>query len=201
MTWNDFLSSLIKGMSRNIPYFKRGRIATVGVTNAEYLPLLGISYIMEIDMTIPDGESIWFRFTAPSDRDVQILSRELSPDIAGCEYNLYLGATGFSVGDVITPTRTNPIIGVTSTSSIAMLTTAPSSQGTHTTPIFSGKGGASNANGRPSGTDSNKSGLTSYYRGTGFTGRIRNSSGAPNRIVLRIEYAEMNDDLLRGIYS
>lgn len=196
-TFNALLSSV----SRFIPYFNCRRMATASVTNSEYLSLMGISFSVEIDVTIPEDGDVWYKFVAPPDRDVQILTRDLSPDIAGAEYNLYISATGLVEGAVLPARRTNPTTGVPSTSSVKLLTAAPTNPGVYTTPIFIGKGGASNANGRPGGTDSGKSGLTSYGRGTGFVARIHNSSGASNRVVFRLEFAEVNNDLLKGIYA
>ena len=174
MSWNEPITELLVSATRFIPYFNCRRVASVGMTNSEWLSLMGLSFIAEIDVTLADGASQYYHFVAPSDRDVQILVRELSPDITGAEYNLYLSSTGITDGSSILTVKTNPTTGVTSTSSIHLLNAAPTTPGNFTTPIFIGKGGASNANGRSGGTDSGKNGLINYAAGTGFVARIHN---------------------------
>lgn len=199
MSWTDTLTATINRLLRNIPLYNSRRIATVNMTNAEYLSLIGLEYRFTIDITLPDGGVYWYRFVAPSDRDVEIIQRHMMPNVIGVDYGLYLGTSGFTDAVTINPSRLNPAAGVAPTSIIRAMTlnTAPTTPGTlDDTPILIGAGGASSPNFQSGGTDAREEGFKFYPRGTGFFARIRNFSGTTQRIVFRLHYAELDASLI-----
>lgn len=190
--YEHYLASL----NRTIPGLNRSRLATADMTNAQYLSSLGVLYIMELDVTLASGAVQWFSFVPPADREAVIMTRELQPQLAGAEYNLFLGTSGATLGAAVPIDRANPAGGVAPTSTVRLITGIPSNPGTQRTPIYLGPGGG-NQNARAGGTNSANNGYTIYQRGgAGFCGRIANSSGASNRCVMRIEFAEIDTSLL-----
>lgn len=181
----------IKLYDRLLPQVAKHRMATTGMTLAEYLSLIGYSYYLEIKQDIPSGGALWYQFTAPADKYVWVLNRDLSPNLAGVEYVLHRNVSGFSISSPITPERFNPTQNGDPTS-VANIITTPSNPGTsYSTPIFIGAGGANNANSRAGGTQSGMSGFQIYAPGTGFIAEIPNFSGGINRTRFRLEFAEL----------
>lgn len=190
--YEHYLASL----NRTIPGLNRSRMATADMTNAQYLSSIGVLYLMELDVTLASGAAQWFSFVPPADREVIIMMRELQPQLAGAEYNIFLGTSGATLGTTIPIDRANPAAGVAPTSVVRLITGVPTTPGTQRTPIYIGPGGG-NRNARAGGTNSANNGCTIYQRGgAGFCGRIDNSSGASNRCVMRIEFAEIDTSLL-----
>ena len=183
--YEHYLASL----NRTIPGLNRSRLATADMINAEYLSSIGLLYRIELDITLACGAVQWFSFVPPADR-------ELQPQLAGSEYNLFVGTSGAVLGAAIPIDRANPAAGVASTSVVRLITGVPTTPGVQRTPIYLGPGGG-NQNARAGGTNSANDGYTIYRRGgAGFCGRIANSSGASNRCVMRIEFAEIDTSLL-----
>lgn len=199
MFTSNYLSVILQRVMRRVPFFLRDRLATVTLDNAEYLSLMGLSYYYNFYFSIQAGSEVWFQFTAPADRDVQVLLRDLSPSLAGVKYELYEGTEGFTpVGLPLVCRRNNPLAGV-SPLSVVQEITIPSTAGVKIdTLIYIGEGGANNANSRSGGTRSADNGLRTYARGTGFFARIPNISGGLNAGRFRMEFAEMNEVLLRA---
>lgn len=190
--YEHFLASV----NRLIPGLNRSRVAVANMSNAEYLSSLGFLYRMELDITLASGGVQWFSFVPPADRAVVILTRDLQPQLAGAEYNIFLGTAGATLGNPIPADRTNPTSGVASTSVIRLITGVPTTPGSQRTPIYLGPGGG-NQNARAGGTNSQDNGYTIYAAGgAGFSGRLLNSSGANNRFVFHIEFAEIDTSLL-----
>lgn len=166
------------------------RLLTVDYSHVEYLSIKGKSFYFEIDKDFAVGESLWIKFTPPVNKTVEILTRQISPDLAGCKYELFRGTTGFSV---ISPVNIEPFIvgGGPSSSTLNIITTPTTIGNKYVTPIFIGKGGG-NANARVGGTNSAESGFWIYPpNSVGFVGRLTNTSGAANNIVFRLEFGEV----------
>lgn len=190
--YEHYLASL----NRTIPGINRSRMATVDMTNAQYLSSIGVLYSIELDITLANNGVQWFSFVPPADRDVIIMTRELQPQLAGAEYNIFLGTAGATLGAPIPIDRVNPAADVAPTSVVRLITGVPTTPGDKRTPIYIGPGGG-NQNARAGGTNSANNGCAIYQRGgAGFCGRIANSSGASNRCVMRIEFAEIDTSLL-----
>lgn len=113
----------------------------------------------------------------------------MTPDLAGCIYELFSGTSDFTI--VSTVETINFIHGGPGASSVINTISVPAVTGTkYVTPIFIGKGGGP-SNSRSGGTRSAESGFWIYPAGSaGFIGRISNTSGATNRIVFRFEFCE-----------
>jgi len=200
MFTNLSLSVIWQKLLRKIPRYNSTRYAVVSMTNAEYLSLIGLSYWFNVPFTLPLAASdYWFKFTAPADRDVQILLRELMPALAGVKYELYEGTDGYtSNGDAVTCHRNNPLAGVAPLAIVQPITTPTTFGDLIDTPIYIGEGGANNANARSGGTLSTGSGLRTYGATTGFFARIVNKAGGLNSGIYRCDYAEINELLLRS---
>ena len=167
------------------------RLLTTNYRHSEYLSIQGKSYYFEIDKNFAAGEALWIKFTPPTNKTVEVLVRQMSPDLAGCKYELFRDTTGFSI---ISPVTVEPfIIGGAPASSTLNIITTPTTIGTkYVTPIFIGKGGGQNANSRVGGTNSSESGFWIYPpNSVGFFGRLTNTSGAINNIVFRFEFGEV----------
>lgn len=191
--YEHYLASL----NRTIPGLNRSRMATADMTNAQYLSSIGVLYSIELDIALANNGVQWFSFVPPADREVIIMTRELQPQLAGAEYNIFLGTAGATLGTTIPIDRANPAGGVAPTSVVRLITGVPTTPGDKRTPIYLGPGGGTNANSRAGGTNSANNGYTIYQRGgAGFSGRIANSAGASNRCVMRIEFAEIDTSIL-----
>jgi len=186
------------GLIRLIPLYNTKRLSVVQLSNAEHLSLLGVVYIAEITTTIAAGQSKWFRFAAPSDKDVIILERDLMPDVSGAKYNLYFSATGYSddATNIVKIQTLNPIPGIPSTSVIKSLSAAPSGLGTGFTLIKTGATSSNSAQQQSTGTLSSRQGLQTYVHGSGvFFGEIHNSANISQEITFRITLAEIQQSL------
>jgi len=193
-----FPTGSLETLYRRIPYFNRDRLAATSFTNTEYLSMLGIVYIAEIDVTIASLQAQWIRFVAPVDRDVQILDRNLFTTISGGEYNIYFSASAFTddTTNKVKIETVNPLPGVSPTSICVSQSVAPTVTGPYFTPIMAGYTASNNPNQQPVGTPSGKSGLRTYGRGTGFYGRIYNPTSVSQRMILQITYAELDNSII-----
>ena len=183
---------------RNIPVYNRYRLGVTNFTNAEYLSMLGILYVAEIDITLAAGASKWVRFVAPSGRDVNILDRQLSTTVSGGEYNIYSSASAYTddTTNLVKVQTMNPMPAITPLSTIVSQSVAPTVTGTFFTPILVGYSSTNNPNTQPVGTISSATGLKVYSRGTGFFGRIYNPTTVSNRMLLQITFAEIDNTLI-----
>lgn len=192
-----FPTGSLESLYRRIPYFNRDRLASTSFSNTEYLSMLGIVYVAEIDLTILAGSQKWIRFVAPSDRDVQILKREMLPTITGAEYNLYFTASAFTDdgSNLIKIQTLNPLPGVISTATIKSCS-AVTPTGNGFTLIRSGASASNSPQQQSSATNSTDEGLQTYGRGTGFYAAIKNTSTVDQRIVFRMTYAELDNSII-----
>jgi len=192
-----FPTGSLETLYRRIPYFNRDRLATVQFTNTEYLSMLGIAYVAEIDLTVTAGSQKWIRLVAPADRDVQILKRDLLPTITGAEYNLYFSASAFTddVTNLIKIQTINSLPGVAPTSTIKSCS-AVTPTGNGFTLIRSGASASNSPQQQASATNATDEGLQSYGRGTGFYAAIKNTSTVDQRIVFRLTYAELDNSII-----
>lgn len=188
---------MLSSIDTNVDQFKavlpegENRLLTINYRHVEYLSIMGKSFYFEIDKDFAVGESLWIKFTPPTNKTVEVLVRQMSPDLAGCKYELFRDTTGFSI--ISTVTVEPFIIGGAPSSSTLNIITTPTTIGTkYVTPIFIGKGGGQNANSRVGGTNSSESGFWIYPpNSVGFFGRLTNTSGAINNIVFRFEFGEV----------
>lgn len=192
-----FPTGSLESLYRIIPYFNRDRLASTSFSNTEYLSMLGIVYVAEIDLTVLAGSQKWIRLVAPSDRDVQILKREMLPTITGAEYNLYFTASAFTDdgSNLIKIQTLNPLPGVTSTATIKSCS-AVTPTGNGFTLIRSGASASNSPQQQSSATNSPDEGLQTYGRGTGFYAAIKNTSTVDQRIVFRMTYAELDNSII-----
>lgn len=192
-----FPTGSLESLYRRIPYFNRDRLASTVFSNTEYLSMLGIVYVAEIDLTVLAGSQKWIRLVAPSDRDVQILKREMLPTITGAEYNLYFTASAFTDdgSNLIKIQTINPLPGISSTATIKSCS-AVTPIGNGFTLIRSGASASNSPQQQSSATNSPDEGLQTYGRGTGFYAAIKNTSTIDQRIVFRLTYAELDNSII-----
>jgi len=197
MPFIKFPTGSLETLYRRMPYFNRDRLAVTSFTNTEYLSMLGIAYVAEIDLIITAGSQKWIRLVAPSDRDVQILNRDLMPTVTGAEYNLYFSASTFTDDgtNLIKIQTINPLPAVTSTSTIKSCS-AVTATGNGFTLIRSGASASNSPQQQSSATPAPSEGLQTYSRGTGFYAAIKNTASIDQRIVFRITYAELDNSII-----
>jgi hypothetical protein len=159
--------------------------------------MLGVVYVAEMDLTVLAGSQKWIRLVAPSDRDVQILKRDLLPTVTGAEYNLYFSASAFTDdgSNLIKIQTLNPLPGISSTSTIKSCS-AVTPTGNGFTLIRSGASASNSPQQQSSATNSPDEGLQTYGRGTGFYAAIKNTSTIDQRIVFRLTYAELDNSII-----
>ena len=115
-------------------------LSVVNYRQAEYYSLLGESFYFEIDKSFANNEVLWFKFTPPTNKNVRVLTRQMSPDLAGVVYELFSSTSDFAIASTI-DTR-NFVSGGPVASSVINTLSVPTTTGTkYCTPIFIGKGG------------------------------------------------------------
>lgn len=165
-------------------------------TQLEAASIEGRMHFLLLDITMAIGETKWITFRAPADKEVAVISRVFQPAYTGFEYDVYVGSSGFTNDQTLTPKRMNLSYGTTSTAVIRTLTGAPSVVGTlHDIPVFQKEAGQ-NPSQRAVGTSSLDQGYQIYPASGGFEGRLINTSSVVNRVVVRIEWMEVPLTLL-----
>ena len=142
------------------------------------------------------GESRWFRFVAPSDKEVAIISRRLSSKNSGAEYRLYYDSTGVTLGTAKPAYNMNRRINTASTSSINPLTAAPTTLGTDIVSLIYIGAGASGVGNASAGTNSKEDGFTIYSPSQYFDTKITNLSSGSNDIKVILEFAEVSNTIV-----
>lgn len=180
---------------RSYPNLTQPKLQTAAITNAESFALLGFEYRLAFTFTaVPASGARWVKFTPPANREVAIITRTLSPDVAGATYRLYTGSSGWTPTASLTAyNQSERAAQQTQLSTIQYNSTAPTTLGTDKGIIIrSGAGTVAGQSGRPAGTLSPEQGFTIYQAGgVGFFAEIKNTSTATQDIDLVIVFAEI----------
>ena len=168
-------------------------VGVAALSNAEYQGLLGMTYRAYIDVALAAGASQWIKFTVPSGYGLELINRDLMPNIAGAEYIIHAGTSGGTVQSAITPFNVNRGI-TTPCGTVIQLIGTPTTVGSILdVPSFIGEGTNPGQSARPAGTLANEQGFDFYPAGSVIYSRIHNTSTATvsNRIVLRFLFSEI----------
>lgn len=181
---------------RVYPELTQPKLQTAAITNAESFTLLGIVYRMAFTFTaVPAGGVRWIKFVPPADREVAIISRTLSPNVAGATYHLYTGCSGWSPTAALTAYNQSDRAPQQTALSTIQYNSAPPTTllGLDKNIIIrSGAGTVAGESGRPAGTLSPEQGFTIYQAGgIGFFAEIKNTSTGTQDIDLTLLFAEI----------
>lgn len=180
---------------RSYPNLTQPKLQTATITNAESFALLGFEYRLAFTFTaVPASGARWVKFTPPANREVAIITRTLTPNVAGATYRLYTGSSGWTPTASLTAyNQSDRAAQQTQLSTIQYNSTAPTTLGTDKGIIIrSGAGTVAGESGRPAGTLSPEQGFTIYKAGgDGFFAEIKNTSTATQDIDLVIVFAEI----------
>lgn len=180
---------------RSYPNLTQPKLQTAAITNAESFALLGVEYRAAFTFTaVPANGVRWIKFTPPANREVAIITRTLTPNVAGATYHLYTGSSGWtSAGTITAYNQSDRPAQQTASSAIQYNSTAPTTLGTDKGIIIrSGAGTVAGSSGRPAGTLATEQGFTIYKAGgVGFFAEIKNTSTAAQDIDLVIIFAEI----------
>lgn len=180
---------------RSYPNLTQPKLQTAAITNAESFALLGFEYRLAFTFAaVPAGGVRWVKFVPPANREVAIITRTLTPNVAGVTYHLYTGSSGWTPTNTLTAyNQSDRAAQQTALSTIQCNSTAPTTLGTDKGIIIrSGAGTVAGQSGRPAGTLSPEQGFTIYRAGgVGFFAEIKNTSTATQDIDLVIVFAEI----------
>lgn len=170
----------------------QGAVAGVAaLNNAEYHALRGYAFRAVIRDALAVGAVKWLRVIVGS-KGLLVLRRVLMPDIAGIEYELFTGTSGFSVSSTITPYNVDWSLTSNVATSTWSIITTPTTAGTSIdSPIFIGAGNSAGASGRPAGTGDGDDTYDYYPPDSILFARFNNRSGVSNYFVMRYLFAEV----------
>ena len=93
---NGIIDAGISAVTRVYASLSQPRLLTTNITQIEIAIIEGDLFITHQRFTLGDGESLFLKFTAPPEgKTFALIKRELTPEVAGIEYNV---RTGFSGG-------------------------------------------------------------------------------------------------------
>lgn len=148
-------SFALESALRSYPNLTQPMLRTSSITNSESFALLGIEYRLAFTFTaVPASGVRWVKFVPPTDREVAIVTRTLTPNVAGSTYRLYAGSSGWTPTASITAyNQSDRAAQQTALSTIQYNSTAPTTLGTDKGIIIrSGAGTVAGSSGSPAGT-------------------------------------------------
>lgn len=188
-------SFALESALRSYPNLTQPKLQTAAITNSESFALLGFEYRLAFTFAaVPASGVRWVKFVPPANREVAIITRTLTPNVAGATYHLYTGSSGWTPTASLTAyNQSDRAAQQTQLSTIQYNSTAPTTLGTDKGIIIrSGAGTVAGESGRPAGTLSPEQGFTIYRAGgVGFFAEIKNTSTAAQDIDLVIVFAEI----------
>ncbi len=168
-----------------------GVMKVASLTNSEYWALRNQLFRFVYDTQsapLASASAHWYRLTVPSGFLAQITHRNLMPNIAGLDYQIFTGTLGFSVVATANKYNVDRTSTVTTTAKLEQISTPTTTGDWFDTPILSGAGASAGQSGRPAGTQSSDDGYDLYPAGEYFI-KVNNFSGSANRYVLRLTVA------------
>ena len=175
------------------------RMLTTGLTQLEAASVSGDYFRILLDGTLANNEEAWFKLTTPAPETgkvVAIVYRDIMPDLAGFEYEVYNGTTGVTDGVIYVPRSTNYLnLKVPEFGYVAVSTPIEANRGEQVDKIRIGAGSGP-ATQRDAANGQIDSGFVFYGQGVDAFLRLRNTSGSSNGFTVRLGFVEVDSKVI-----